>query len=290
MLFFLYKMVIILQEKLSSIEPKSSEGTVWIATKYKIDPDSIIQSPLPGDHKHYSHIMSEGFGKWVDQVQNFEIRADDVWIVGLPKTGTTWVHNIVFKLQNEFDCENIANELEVRFFERLTSADNDFDKEIERFNKMPSPRVFKSHLPAFLLPTGLWTVKPKIIYTIRNPKDKVVSGYHMIRNSMLRFPGTLTDYAEHFLNDTGFATPIFDHIKGFLQLRRFDYVLLNVYEELVADPFQGIKRVCKFLECPHTQKQLHELMENVSFGKMRDTFPSFMMPSDKTSVPDPDYK
>lgn len=286
---FHYEMVIILQKKLT-IESKSSGRTVRNATKYKIDPNSISQSHLPGDHQHYSHILSECFGKWVDHVQNFEIRADDVWIIGLPKTGTTWVHNIAFKLQNGLDYENIANELEDRFFERLTSQPDTFDKDIERFKNMASPRVFKSHLPAFLLPKALWTVKPKIIYTIRNPKDMVISRYHMIRNSMVRFPGTLTDFADHFFNDTGFGTPIFDHIHGFLQLRCLDNVLLNVYEDLVADPFQGIKRVCVFLACPHTSKQLHELTENVSFGKMRDTFPSFMMPMDRTSIPDPDYR
>lgn len=277
-------MVIIRQEKLSI------EGRVWSPTKYKIDPESISQSPLPGDHKHYSHISSESFGKWVDHVQNFDIRADDIWIVGLPKTGTTWVHNIAFKLKNGFDCENIANELEHRYFERLTSTGDGFDREIERFKHMPSPRVLKSHLPAFLLPKGLWTVKPKIIYTIRNPKDMIVSGYHMIRNSMVRFPGKISDFAEDFFNDTAFGTPVFDHIHGFLQLRCLDNVLLNVYEELVADPFQGIKRVCQFLQCPHTENQLQELTENVSFGKMRDAFPSFMMPTDKTNIPDPDYK
>lgn len=87
----------------------------------------------------------------MDLVQNFEIRADDVWIVGLPKTGTTLVHNIAFNLKNGFDCENLMKELEDRLFERFGPKGFTFDKEIERYNNILSPRVMKTHLPAFLL-------------------------------------------------------------------------------------------------------------------------------------------
>jgi hypothetical protein len=48
----------------------------------------------------------------------------------------------------------------------------------EDIEKMPSPRFIKTHLPAQLLPDQLWTVKPKIVYIRRNPKDTAVSYYH----------------------------------------------------------------------------------------------------------------
>lgn len=39
---------------------------------------------------------------------------------------------------------------------------------IEAANKLPSPRLIKSHLPAWLLPKQVWTKKPKV--RIRNLK------------------------------------------------------------------------------------------------------------------------
>lgn len=48
---------------------------------------------------------------------------------------------------------------------------------VQRVHDMPSPRFIKSHLPYHLLPTQMDTVKPKIIYTSRNPKDLCVSFY-----------------------------------------------------------------------------------------------------------------
>lgn len=257
---------------------------------FRIDPNSDHQTSLSGDHRKYSHALPKESAKWIDAIQNFEVRTDDIWIVGIIKTGTTWIHNIAYKLKHGLDCDNIADELENRFFEKCAMSTDSFDKEIDRYKEMKSPRIFKTHLPAFLLPRQLWTIQPKIIYTIRNPKDVVLSAYHMMRNSYMHFGGTLEDFCELYFDDIGFNSPIFDHFHGFLQLRTQDHVLFSEYEEMIADPFRGLKRICEFLKCSHSDEQLQEVNENVSFGKMRDTFPSFMMPSDKTSVPDPDYK
>jgi Sulfotransferase domain len=37
------------------------------------------------------------------------------------------------------------------------------DVDLELISQMPRPRHIKSHLPAFLLPDQLWTVKPKVV-------------------------------------------------------------------------------------------------------------------------------
>lgn len=263
---------------------------IWRPIIFKIDPNSDHKTDLPGDHCKYSHALPKKTAKWIDEIQNFEVRTDDIWIVGIIKTGTTWNHNIAYTLKYGLDCENIAEELENRYFEKGAMRTDSFDKDIKRYKEMKSPRIFKTHLPAFLLPNGLWTVKPKIIYTIRNPKDALVSAYHMMRNSYVHFSGTLENFCEMYFNDIAFSTPIFDHLRGFLQLRNRDHILFAVYEEMIADPFRGVKRICEFLECPHSDEQLQRLNENVSFEKMREKFPSFMLPDDRSTIPDPDYK
>lgn len=262
----------------------------WNLTRYRIDPKSNHQTPLPGDHTTYSYVTSKKFENWIDPIQNFQIRADDIWIIGIPKSGTTWVHNIVYKLKNGLDCSDIANKLEELYFEKDAESINDNPNWIQRFNDTPSPRIFKSHLPAFLLPKQLWTIKPKIIYTIRNPKDCVISEYHMVRNSVFGFSGSFEEYAVNYIHDTILGSPFFDHLKGFLQFRLLKHIFYNFYEDLVANQFDGIRHISNFIECPHTDDQLCKIVDDVSFDKMQKEFTSFWLPDDKSAIPDPDYK
>ena len=65
---------------------------------------------------------------------------------------------------------------------------------IHSVEKMPSPRLIKTHLPLDFLPDDALT--GKVIYITRNPKDTVVSYYHFAR--MLAFSSFEGSF-EHFL-------------------------------------------------------------------------------------------
>lgn len=282
-------MTIIYQELDDSATLRSHYGSHPV--KFKIDPSTVHETPLPGNHLDYSCVLGIEFEKWINYIQNFKVRSDDVWIVGLPKTGTTWMHNIVYRIKNSLDYGSIAEALEHQYFEKDANlSDGNFIERLQYLDNVPSPRIFKTHLPAFLLPKELWTVKPKIIYTARNPKDTALSGYHMMRNGINPFTGTIDDFSNGFLNEFEYYNPFFDHIRGFLQLRQLDHVLFTVYEDLLSDQFNGIKRVSDFLESAYSDERLLKLTENVSFKKMRNEFPSFLAPEDKSKMPDPSYK
>lgn len=258
--------------------------------RYRIDPTVNHQTPLPGDHKQYSVNFPKNVEHLLDFIQTFDVRADDVWIVGNPKSGTTWNHNIAFKLKNGFHTQNVARQLEDLFFEySVIGCAKDFT-EIQSFDDLPSPRVFKTHLPAFLLPQGLWTIKPKIIYTIRDPRDAIVSEYHMVRNSYFRFNGSIEDYAQSHLDGCNSGAPFLEHLCGFQQLQHLDHILFVSYEKLLVRQFDEIKRISEFIGCQHTDDYLRDLVTNVSFKKMRQEFPSFVLPDDKHSIPDPEYQ
>uniref|UniRef100_T1HI69 Sulfotransfer_1 domain-containing protein n=1 Tax=Rhodnius prolixus TaxID=13249 RepID=T1HI69_RHOPR len=67
-------------------------------------------------------------------------------------------------------------------------------------DNMTSPRYIKSHLPPQLLPKQLWTVKPKIIYIYRNPKDVAMSycNHYRLWND---FNGSQEDFSKAFVRD-----------------------------------------------------------------------------------------
>ncbi|KAG5668780.1 hypothetical protein PVAND_016706 [Polypedilum vanderplanki] len=83
----------------------------------------------------------------------------------------------------------------------------------------PRPRHIKSHLPAFLLPNELWTVKPKIIYITRNPKDVAVSLYYHLKN-LFGFMGEKSLIFEACLQDKMVYYPFNSHVLEFWKFKR----------------------------------------------------------------------
>jgi hypothetical protein len=72
----------------------------------------------------------------------------------------------------------------------------------ELFTKMESKRFIKTHLPFKLLPPSVMEKKAKVVYIARNPKDVVVSYYHL--NKLYRTQGYVNDFEtffKYFTND-----------------------------------------------------------------------------------------
>lgn len=53
----------------------------------KIDPKTTSQFPFPSDYKYLSCILPRKSIDWIERLQNFKVRLDDIWIIGFPKTG-----------------------------------------------------------------------------------------------------------------------------------------------------------------------------------------------------------
>lgn len=197
--------------------------------------------------------------------------------------GTTWMRNIVHQLKiKNLDFTEEYVQIETGFLEAPVQfvkmdGDEEFNKLVENLEKKideldaaPSPRMVKSHLPAYLLPKELWSIQPKIIYMSREAKDVAVSMFHMHRNHLLSYKGSKEEYFNEFVDDFRRCGPFFEHISSFHQLRHFENILFLTYEELNTNTFECVKRVSEFLECSYSDDQLRQLIEYVSFGKMQD--------------------
>lgn len=247
-----------------------------------IDPSSINQLDLPKDYEFSSSIQLKKFKLWSDRIQNFEIRENDIWIIGYLKTGTTWMHNIAWQLKNNLDFSVPAKKSNDEYFEapiifdkkdgdeKLNALVDELDGQFNLLDKLPSPRIIKSHLPAYLLPKQIFgPKKPSLIYVTRNPKDVTNSLFHMMANNMTPFHGNLEDMVESVIGNCRLFLPFHGHVLSFWQLRHLDHVLFTTYEELSADLFGQVKRVAKFLGCSYSDDQLEQLTKYVSFGNMR---------------------
>lgn len=168
-------------------------------------------------------------------------------------------------------------------------------KDFDEFGNLPSPRIFKSHLPAFLLPKGLWTVKPKLVYVNRNPKDTAVSQFYHTKKqaAALDYEPKREEIFDRILNDQSMYGPHRDHILSYWQLRHLDNVLFMTYEELSADPFNCIKKISEFLKCSYDDRQLEQLTEHVSFENLRKSIPvtsSIMFVMNKDVKPKDEFR
>ncbi|XP_014257095.1 estrogen sulfotransferase-like [Cimex lectularius] len=229
-------------------------------------------------------VMPREFTNYVERVKNFTVRPDDVWVISYPKCGTTWTQEMVWLIGNDLDYESAKNKLLLQRFpfleavgiissEQLRGNDDDdwvFNADTISFTEeLPSPRFIKSHLPVSLLPDQIWTVKPKMIYVTRNPKDAAVSYYHHHR-LWNGYNGSYPIFMQAFLQDKLVYSPFWEHVVEYKKLENEPNLLINSFEEMKKDLKGVVRKTAAFLNKTMTEEQVERLADHLSFGKMKD--------------------
>lgn len=139
---------------------------------------------------------------------------------------------------------------------------------IGKVEKMPRPRHIKSHLPLALLPKQLWTVKPKIVYTARNPKDVTTSFMHHYRH-LQGFQGSQEDFLDGILADKIMYCPQIKHATEFWSISHLDHLLFLHYEDMKRHLPEVLQKVCRFFGKSYTKAQLDDLERHLMFDTMK---------------------
>lgn len=230
------------------------------------------ETPLGPNWKFGPCFLPEKSKQYMDQVEDYEVRSDDIWSITFAKAGSTWTQEMVWLLTNNLDYERAKQSV----FERFPYVEFDLIYEnveknvIDFTNNMPSPRYLKTHLPAGLLPTQLWTVKPKIIYTARGVKDLAISFYH----HMVHIQGykcSLDDFLDAFLENKMFLCPYHSNEKDFWYMRNEENMLFLRYEDMKTDLMGIIDKTVAFLGKSYSEKELLKLADHLSFDSMKDS-------------------
>lgn len=207
------------------------------------------------------------FGKRVFRdLENFQAHDDDVYVVSFPKTGTTWIQEIVYLITNKLDVAKAKEQtLESRFpyLEFIYPGMN-------AIKKMKSPRLIKTHLPLDLLPPSVREKNCKMVYVTRNPKDTAVSFFHFLRMlTVTDYQGTFKELVNKLMRDELPYCPFWQHVLPFWERRSDQNVMFLKYEDLHKDLRSVVIQVADFLGTTLTEDEVDTIVEHCSFGSMQ---------------------
>ncbi|XP_068105099.1 sulfotransferase 1C1-like [Hyperolius riggenbachi] len=213
--------------------------------------------------------ISEAIAANWDEIYNFQARPGDVLIATYPKSGTTWMQEIVDLVVHDGD-EQICQRGPI--FERIPFIEfsHVMKPGMEEINAMPSPRILKTHLPVQLVPPSFWRHKCKVIYVARNAKDTLTSYFHFDKHVGIHpDPEPFEEYVRRFMKgDVGWGS-WYDHVKDFWEARDKHNILYTFYEDIKKNPQQEIRKVAKFLGKELSEDVLNKIAKLTTFEVMK---------------------
>ncbi|XP_075801826.1 amine sulfotransferase-like isoform X1 [Microtus pennsylvanicus] len=201
----------------------------------------------------------------VENMDDQEIRDDDVFLVTYPKSGTVWTQQILSLIYFEGhrnNTENIQTMDRAPFFEyNIHNVD---------FAKMPSPRIFSTHLPYYLVPKVFKNKKVKILYIYRNPKDVLTSYFHYSNLMVvLEASNTIETFMQTFLDGRVVGSNWFDHIRGWYEHRHDFNIMFLSYEDMKKDLRGSVLKICSFLEKELSEEDVDAVVRQATFQNMK---------------------
>ncbi|KAL9974587.1 hypothetical protein ACROYT_G011640 [Oculina patagonica] len=210
-----------------------------------------------------------------DFISNFQTRPDDVFVVTYPKSGTTWVQEIVWQIFNEGQVKSSHFMERVPFLEAATSTD--FPP--PDYKTLPSPRIIKTHLPYHTTPkSATEDTKCKYIYIARNPKDVAVSFFKFVTSLKSfgnGFNGPWEFYAKLFIEGNVNSNFWNDHVLGWWKHKDDPNVLFLKYEDLQKDLLSHVRMIANFLNKPVSDDLINRIAEQCSFSGMKRNAASY---------------
>ena len=202
-----------------------------------------------------------------DQLRNIrdiEVREDDLFLVGYPKTGAHFAFEIMRML--------ITGKRALSAFGKDFAGFVDPTPNIV-IDSFPSPRILNSHLRYEELPKQIREKRTKIVLTVRNPKDTVVSYFNHHKIFDYHYDGDFDDHFDLFMSGNIDYGSYFDHLLSWDTLAQTppsnNPILMVSFEEMKLKPVETVKRIAEFLEVDVSDSDVDQIIEVSKFTKMK---------------------
>uniref|UniRef100_A0A8C1S1X1 Sulfotransferase n=1 Tax=Cyprinus carpio TaxID=7962 RepID=A0A8C1S1X1_CYPCA len=198
--------------------------------------------------------------------EEFTFRPDDILIVTYPKSGTTWMQEVVPLIVSEGDLTPV---LTVPNWDRVPWLE-EHRAILLNLEQRPSPRIFATHFHHHMMNESYFKTKPRVLYVMRNPKDVFTSSYHYYgMASYLVKPGTPDEFMEKFLDGKIMFGSWFDHVKSWINAEEKESILYIFYEEMIADLKGSVEKIAKFLGKSLSQDVTEKIADHCVFKNMK---------------------
>lgn len=202
-------------------------------------PEAIPKGPVP-------EAIPEGF------VSITQFLAEDIFVVGYPKSGNTWFQNlvsgVVYGVDPRFAPSALAHDL---------VPDLSYNKYYRRY---ATPMFFKSHD----LPRAEFR---RVVYLLRDGRDAMVS-YRHYREAI---EGVDLDFLK-FVSPESQLYPCrwAEHVDAWMQDPYRAQMLVIKYEDLLREPERELSRFCQFVGISRGTNHLTTIAKAASFRTLRD--------------------
>jgi len=190
--------------------------------------------------------------------RNVPILPDDAFLVSYGKSGTTWTSFLIANLVHPGTAVTFGN------INELILDPDVLPK--RRLVRVASPRILKSHYcfePRY----------PRVIYVVRDPRDVLVSQFHMHRKrNAIADDYPMEKFATRFVAGQTSVYPGSwgEHVGSWLAARNShpDFLLVR-YEDMVSDAGRELARVATFLKIDAKPEQIARAVALSSADQMR---------------------
>lgn len=188
---------------------------------------------------------------------SFQPRSDDVYLASYARSGTTWLQMILYQLTTDGNIDFTHITQPIPYLERALSMGRDL-------SKIPSPRIFKTHLRYHKLPRGPY----KRIYIARDGRDVLVSCYHFFL-AHSGFRGSFDQFFAQFMAGTVPTGSWFRHVAEWSAHAAEPNILFLRYEDLASNFDRTLDRIIAFLNLTITPEHRARVAERSSFTFMK---------------------
>jgi len=231
-------------------------------------------------------VLAGDYREHAKELKEYEFEESDVIVMTFPKSGTTWLLEIVWTLRNNPNLDNPRAAVPLPFRSPYLEGDiilrdmfgedaalegfrSEYGKFIDRTTQAERPRNIKTHLSFDLISSSSFN-KAKVVYMLRDPRDVCISYYYHCRLFKNKgFTGTFEQFVEAFLEETTYFGPYWSHVKDAWERKDEPNVHVMSYELLKKNTKEEYRKLDRFLQTNVTEEQLDKIIEYCSFGAMK---------------------